>query len=86
MQVKRASDSLLGIPSQCFVAAKAGVGQAARGGRTQYTANLAQKINAKLGGCNAQLSMQDKPPFLKDAGSCMIFGADVAHPIGKPLL
>ncbi len=38
MQVKRATDSLLGIPSQCFVADKAGVGTETRTSRPQYTA------------------------------------------------
>ena len=84
MQVKRASDGLLGIPSQCFVASKAGIGRASRGSRAQYTANLAMKVNAKLGGCNARLSSQDVASFLK-LSSCMVLGADVAHPAGESL-
>lgn len=51
--VKRASDSFLGVPSQCFVASKAGVGQnLPTGKRLQYMGNLAMKINSKLGGIN----------------------------------
>ena len=82
IQVKRASDSLLGVPSQCFVAASAGVGRASRGNRAQYTANLALKVNAKIGGCSAQLSDGDQPPFMKEP--FMVLGADVTHPIGAP--
>lgn len=53
MQVKRASDSDrgLGIISQCLVGRSAGVGRNNQPrGRAQYTANVALKINAKLGG------------------------------------
>ena len=54
-EVKRASDSFLGIPSQCFVQRKASIGQPLMRPRDQYTANLALKINAKLSGKNAIL-------------------------------
>ncbi|KAK9867750.1 hypothetical protein WJX84_002347 [Apatococcus fuscideae] len=79
-QVKRASDSFLGIPSQCFVASSAGVGKASRGGRAQYTANLALKVNAKIGGCNARLSDRDQADFMQEP--FMVLGADVTHPVG----
>ena len=78
--MKRASDSLLGVPSQCFVAGTAGVGRASRGSRAQYTANLALKVNAKVGGCLARLSDQDEAPFMKEP--FMVMGADVTHPTG----
>lgn len=81
--MKRASDSLLGVPSQCFVAASAGVGRASRGSRAQYTANLALKVNAKVGGCNARLADGDQPAFMKMP--FMVLGADVTHPIGMYL-
>jgi len=44
-EIKRAGDSFLGVPTQCFVASKAGIGtgQAPRG-RPQYCANVALKV------------------------------------------
>jgi len=44
-EIKRAGDSFLGVPTQCFVASKAGIGtgQAPRG-RPQYCANIALKV------------------------------------------
>ena len=47
-EVKRASDSYLGVPSQCFVARKASIGVPQARGRPQYCANIAMKVNAKL--------------------------------------
>ena len=44
--MKRASDSLLGVPSQCFVQQKAGIG--GRGNQNkqlQYMGNLAMKFS-----------------------------------------
>jgi eukaryotic translation initiation factor 2C len=45
------------IPTQCIVAPKAGVGRSAQPprGRPQYCANVALKINAKMGGVNVKL-------------------------------
>lgn len=56
-QIKQAGDSVLGLRTQCFAADKAGVGINARPprGRPQYCANLAMKINAKMGGVNVKL-------------------------------
>jgi hypothetical protein len=49
--VKRATDSFLGIPSQCISSPKTGIG--ARGQPSdQYLSNVAMKINAKLAGVN----------------------------------
>ncbi|PRW57108.1 argonaute 1 [Chlorella sorokiniana] len=81
-EVKQASDSMLGVPSQCVVAKKAGIGFPARG-RPQYCANVAMKVNAKLDGCNVRLSEgmpQLAPPI--GARPFMVFGADVTHPMG----
>lgn len=54
--VKAASDSVLGVPSQCLVARHAGVGPGALvRGRLQYCLNVSFKVNAKLGGTNVKL-------------------------------
>jgi hypothetical protein len=54
--IKHASDSVLGLPTQCLVARHAGVGAgSAVRGRLQYCTNVAFKINAKLGGTNCKL-------------------------------
>ncbi|KAL4452075.1 hypothetical protein ABPG75_007737 [Micractinium tetrahymenae] len=81
-EVKQAGDSMLGIPSQCVVAKKAGIGFPARG-RAQYCANIAMKVNHKLDGCNVRLTenmAQLAPPI--GARPFMVFGADVTHPMG----
>jgi len=84
-EVKLASDVELGIPSQCFLATKAGVGrQDQKGGQMQYCANLALKMNAKLGGKNVKflLSNDMVVPALRSRPSFMVMGADVTHPTG----
>lgn len=82
-EIKRASDSTLGIPTQCLVGGKAGIGDQ-RGPKKQYLANVAMKINSKLGGVNVSLSSQNsgKVPFIHSFSSkpFIIFGADVTHP------
>lgn len=60
-EVKRASDSYLGIPSQCFAANKAKLGDFPGPGREQYLANIAMKVNAKLKGTNVVLSRNPYP-------------------------
>lgn len=85
-EVKQTSDSLLGIPSQCIVARKAGIGDRNPRGQLQYIANVALKMNAKVGGVNVGLSpnvVARLPPFLKDFRSkpFMLMGADVTHPL-----
>ena len=59
-EVKRASDSFLGIVSQCFVTRKASIGVPNIRGRPQYCANLAMKINAKIGGKNVALPREER--------------------------
>eukprot|EP00878_Enallax_costatus_P011253 GHUV01011750.1.p1 GENE.GHUV01011750.1~~GHUV01011750.1.p1 ORF type:complete len:582 (+),score=200.21 GHUV01011750.1:324-2069(+) len=83
--VKQAGDSLLGVRTQCFAADKAGVGLNARPprGRIQYCANVALKINAKMGGVNVKLlddSRQPKAIPVVGTIPFMVFGADVTHP------
>ncbi|GMH33186.1 hypothetical protein BSKO_01020 [Bryopsis sp. KO-2023] len=86
--VKMESDTRMGVPTQCFLADKASIGQRARPprGRNQYCNNLAMKINAKIRGVNCCLV--DVPgcrlPLLEgnQGKPFMIFGADVSHPQG----
>ncbi|GMH42602.1 hypothetical protein BSKO_10521 [Bryopsis sp. KO-2023] len=80
--VKHAGNSTLGIPTQCFVASKAGIGCQPRG-RLQYLANLGMKINHKVGGVNTQLAgkVQDVFPVVGNQ-PFIVFGADVTHPTG----
>jgi len=59
--VKRASDSYLGIPTQCFAANKAKLGQYPDNAREQYLASVAMKVNAKLQGTNAVISRNPYP-------------------------
>ena len=47
-EVKRASDSFLGVPSQCFVTRKASIGVPAPRGRPQYCSNIAMKVGYNL--------------------------------------
>lgn len=71
-EVKRASDSFLGIPSQCFAANKAKIGDMPMGNsREQYLANIAMKVNAKLKGTNVVLSRNPYPWMSKPF---MVFG------------
>ncbi len=84
-QVKQAGDSLLGVRTQCFAADKAGIGARAQAprGRPQYLANLALKINAKMGGVNVKLvDNPSVPKAIPVIGSkpFMVMGADVTHP------
>lgn len=66
--VKQAGDSLIGIRTQCFAADKAGMGRNARPpkGRLQYCANIAMKVNTKMGGVNVKLV--DNPQQVGPAG------------------
>ncbi|KAI8463604.1 MAG: Piwi domain-containing protein, partial [Monoraphidium minutum] len=83
--VKQASDSEASVPTQCFVAQKAGVGRSSppAKGRLQYCANLALKMNVKVGGTNVKLlGGMDRMPVLGSGRPYMIMGADVTHPTG----
>lgn len=70
-EIKRCTDTLVGLPSQCMLA------KHIRRPSRQYCANLALKINAKLGGVNASLGRQ--LAFVTDRPT-IVFGADVSHP------
>ena len=74
-EVKRVSDVVLKIPSQCINCAKQ-----SRGLNDAVMSNLALKINMKLGGVNAKLTTPLR--VAPDAATLMICGADVTHPMG----
>ncbi|CAM9929698.1 unnamed protein product, partial [Hapterophycus canaliculatus] len=57
-EIKLASDTVLGIPSQCVLL------KHVHSAKIQYLANLCLKVNAKLGGRNAV--PRDKLPFVQD--------------------
>lgn len=81
-QIKQSSDSDLGIPSQCVVARAAGIGVREPRGQLQYIANVAMKVNSKLGGHNVELSKESfsklpLPDFARKP--YIVLGADVNH-------
>ncbi|KAF1777221.1 Protein argonaute, N-terminal [Phytophthora cactorum] len=69
--IKRMSDTVLGIPSQCIVS------QNVRSAKPQYCANVCLKINMKLSGKNSILR---EPLPLVSTAPTIIIGADVEHP------
>ncbi|GAX81360.1 hypothetical protein CEUSTIGMA_g8791.t1 [Chlamydomonas eustigma] len=85
-QVKIASDTIFGVPSQCFVKEKAGFGGPKDESKlVQYLANVALKVNAKLGGVNTAVLGEDSAPnkympILRDFQHVLVMGADVTHP------
>lgn len=70
-EIKRYTDCVLGIPSQCMLV------KHMRRPSKQYCANLALKINVKLGGVNSSLGRQLS--FITEKPT-IVFGADVTHP------
>lgn len=70
-EVKRISDTVFNIPSQCIV-----VNKMQKMIFKGYASNIAQKINAKLGGKNC-VCMKN-PTTAKNV---MVCGADVTHPM-----
>jgi eukaryotic translation initiation factor 2C len=69
--VKRASDTVFGIPSQCMLLKHCVKKQ------PQYIANLLMKVNMKLGGRNAVF--REPMSWFMEAPT-IIFGCDVSHP------
>ena len=70
-ECKRLSDVVFKIPSQCVV-----VNKMMKMIHKGYASNIAQKINAKLGGKNS-ICMQSPSPV----NNVMVCGADVTHPM-----
>lgn len=78
-KVKRAAADL-GIPTQCMVAAKAGIGPRSSQIKAPYVANILLKINKKAGGINWQLPLGPELWAAKlGTKQLMVFGIDVGH-------
>ncbi|KAG2328233.1 hypothetical protein Bca52824_010961 [Brassica carinata] len=77
--LKWIAETKLGLVTQCFL-----TNSANRGG-DQYRANLALKINAKVGGSNVEL-MDTTFSFFKREDEVMLIGADVNHPAARDKL
>ena len=71
-EIERVGDNVIGIPTQCV--------QSKHVHRTnpQVCANIALKINSKLGGINHVIDPGVKSPVFREP--VIIFGADVTHP------
>ncbi|KAL9559376.1 hypothetical protein MBANPS3_000450 [Mucor bainieri] len=74
-EIKRTTDTVLAIPSQC-IQSKFIAGSSSN--NKQYSANVGLKINMKLGGTNSHI-LPDEMAFISNRPT-IIFGADVNHP------
>ncbi|KAK4517552.1 uncharacterized protein ATC70_000892 [Mucor velutinosus] len=71
-EIKRITDTVIGVPSQCLQSKH--IAQA----KKQYCANVALKVNVKLGGTNHVLH-HEEIPFVSNRPT-IVFGIDVSHP------
>ncbi|GBB88310.1 hypothetical protein RclHR1_14880004 [Rhizophagus clarus] len=74
--IKYTTDTIIGVPSQCVQIDKVSSHKTTK----QYCANVALKINLKLGGTNQSLEETEIPQLTKEP--VMLLGADVTHPTG----
>ncbi|KAK0435068.1 Piwi-domain-containing protein [Armillaria borealis] len=72
--VKHCGDIKRGVANQCLRIGKC------RGAKPQYWANVALKINAKLGGVNVIPDPKSAPIISDPAQPTIVMGADVMHP------
>lgn len=70
--LKWVSETQIGVVTQCCLS------EHANAAKDQYLANLAMKINAKIGGSNVELT--ERLPLLGGQDPVMFIGADVNHP------
>ncbi|CAA6667391.1 unnamed protein product [Spirodela intermedia] len=75
--LKRIAETAVGVVTQCCLYCNVAVPA------SQFLANLALKINAKLGGCNMELSSplhRQLPRVFSGEEPAIFMGADVTHP------
>lgn len=70
--LKWVSETQIGVVTQCCLSERVNEG------KDQYLANLAMKINAKIGGSNVELI--ERLPLFGGEDPVMFIGADVNHP------
>lgn len=71
-EIKRITDTVIGVPSQCLQSKHIAAA------KKQYCANVALKINVKLGGSNHTVN-NGEIPFVSDVPT-IVFGIDISHP------
>jgi len=72
-EIKRYAETNLGVMTQCMLS------KHVFAAKVPYCANLALKINVKLGGVNSHVEPSTELPVLGAGIPTMIFGADVTH-------
>ena len=78
--IKRLGDQDFGILTCCVVAARDKFYNPNESSRVQYNANVALKINLKLGGVNHELAEGQLYKIKKLEDKTMVVGIDVTHP------
>ena len=71
-EIKRVGDNVIGIPTQCVQS------KHVNSTNLQVCANIALKINSKLGGINHVIDPVEKSPVFREP--VIIFSANVTHP------